>query len=80
MPRPCTVCVHPERREIDLRLGAGVPNAEIAQRHRLSRDAVKRHKANHLAYLLAPGPGRELADVSGLRSISVTTRRTCGGD
>lgn len=76
MSCPCTVCVHPEREEIDRRLAAGEGSfAGIARQYKLGKDAVRRHAGRHLAYLLAPGPNGELADVSGLRSITVSVRR-----
>lgn len=58
MPRPCTVCQHPDRDAIDRALVAGEPAASVAARYRtesppLGRMAVQRHKAEHLPAALA---------------------------
>jgi hypothetical protein len=57
MPRPCSVCGHPKRREIDESLRRGdKPNA-IARAHApLTDDAVRRHlAAKHHEATAAPG-------------------------
>jgi len=48
MPRTCTVCSHPDRPAIDTALIAGEPYRDIARRFRVSKDAVARHKDEHL--------------------------------
>lgn len=49
MTRICTVCAHPERREIDKALVAAAnPYRDIARQYGLSKDALLRHKADHL--------------------------------
>jgi hypothetical protein len=53
MPRTCTICVHPERSEIDISLVDGEPLRDIARRVAVSRDALARHKADHLPEHLA---------------------------
>lgn len=46
MPRPCSVCGHPDRKEIDDALVRGRPAAPIARAHPpLTTDAVERHRA-----------------------------------
>ena len=52
MPRTCTVCTHTERDAIDAALIAGTSAPKIAAIHRVSDDAVTRHRA-HLAIPLA---------------------------
>jgi len=47
-PRTCTVCLHPERQEIDAAIIAGAPNRRIATRHSLTEAAGRRHRATHL--------------------------------
>jgi hypothetical protein len=44
MPRNCTICRHPERRDIDADLKAGMPYRAIAQRYSISKDAVSLHR------------------------------------
>jgi hypothetical protein len=51
--RTCTVCRHPERDAVERDLAQGLPYRDIASRHGLSRDAVRRHRNDHLAPMLA---------------------------
>ncbi len=49
MTRTCTVCSHPERARIDKALVAVQnPYRDIARQYGLSKDALLRHKADHL--------------------------------
>ncbi len=49
MTRRCTVCSHPERHAIDKALVAvRGPYRDIARQYGLSKDALLRHKADHL--------------------------------
>lgn len=48
MTRNCSVCDHPERREIDAALVAGRSARDIAAAHGLNYQAVRRHRLNHL--------------------------------
>ena len=49
MARTCTVCSHPERARIDKALVAVQnPYRDIARQYGLSKDALLRHKADHL--------------------------------
>ncbi len=48
MPRPCNVCGHPSRDEIDLALVGNVPAARVAAKHGVSSDSVSRHFASHV--------------------------------
>lgn len=52
MPRSCTVCSHPEREAIDRALVEGVAFPALVAEHRVSKDALSRHKANHLPVTL----------------------------
>ena len=61
MPRACSVCSHPDRAAIDKALVAGEPAPRIAALHRVSEDALLRHRANHLPKLLAQARDRETA-------------------
>lgn len=67
MPRPCTVCVHPERAAIDRDLLAGRACRDIAGRHGLGKSAVARHGADHLpASLARAADARAVADADAL--------------
>lgn len=48
MPRTCTVCSHPERETMDRALVEGVAFPALVAEYRVSKDALSRHKANHL--------------------------------
>ena len=49
MTRVCTVCAHPERARIDHALvSVARPYRDIARQYGLSKDALLRHKADHL--------------------------------
>jgi hypothetical protein len=48
MTRVCTVCTHPQREAIDRALIAGEPYRDIARRQNISKDAIARHKSDHL--------------------------------
>jgi hypothetical protein len=54
MPRNCTVCLHPQRQEIEAELHAGLPYRDIARRHNISKDAVSRHRASHVSLHTTP--------------------------
>jgi len=70
MGRTCTVCQHPERKALDAALVAvESPYRDIARRYGLSKDALLRHKADHLLPEIVAawqaerhGNGLELAD------------------
>lgn len=53
MPRPCTVCTHEGRRAIDRELVGDAPNRAIARQYGVSKDAIARHRAEHLPEKLA---------------------------
>jgi phage terminase small subunit len=46
MPRTCTICVHPNRNEIETELENRSPFRNIAEQFRLTASAVFRHKAH----------------------------------
>lgn len=53
MARVCSVCSSPRRDRIDSELAGGESPAAIARRFRVSEDALRRHKSNHLSPALA---------------------------
>jgi hypothetical protein len=48
MPKPCSVCIHNRREDIDRALLAGVPYRTLANQYALSASALCRHM-RHLA-------------------------------
>ncbi len=46
--RPCTICGHAARAEIDRALTAGVSLRAVADQFRLPRTSLTRHRANHV--------------------------------
>jgi hypothetical protein len=49
MPRPCAVCAHPDRQNIDRALIGGSPKSVVSRRWQLSPDATERHaKLGHI--------------------------------
>jgi hypothetical protein len=73
--RRCTICVRPDRGEIDRLLAAGGSPTRLARRFKASKDAMRRHSLNHLGGLLELAlRGEYGGDVSGIRSVVVTSR------
>lgn len=48
MPRPCTICVHQDREQIDAELLEGKPYKQLAARFGGSSSALHRHGQTHL--------------------------------
>lgn len=46
MPRTCTVCVHPNRNEIETEIGKRTPFRNVAEQFNITSSAVFRHKAH----------------------------------
>lgn len=79
MGRICHICAHPDREEIDCQLAAGASPTKTARQYRTSKDSMRRHAANHLGDLLGRAlKGEYQGDVSGIRSMTVTTRTPSG--
>lgn len=49
MPRPCSICRHTERHDIEADLRAGIAYRDVAHRHDVSKDALSRHRAHHVS-------------------------------
>ncbi|MBW8036745.1 MAG: hypothetical protein FVQ79_14245 [Planctomycetes bacterium] len=60
MSRHCTACGSKEVEKINQLLIVGVSIREITQRYRLSKDAIFRHKKNHIPELLAKAEKGEI--------------------
>ena len=80
MPQTCSVCIHPQRAEIEKALVAGEPLREIAGRcpgsRPVSRSALHRHKQEHLPAHLAKAHeeesiGQAIDVVRQLKAINV---------
>lgn len=49
MSRPCTVCQHEKREEIEAAIAAGLPYRRIAECYGVSISAISRHVRTHVA-------------------------------
>lgn len=79
MPRVCTVCTHENRAGIDQALVAGTPLRGIAIQNAVGKDALMRHKSDHLPASLVQAAGVEEVKASlnvldQLRAINETSR------
>ena len=52
MAMTCTVCAHPEVNGIDVQLLNRDSLRDIARQHNVSKDALARHKADHLPTIM----------------------------
>ena len=67
MPRPCTICTHDQREEIDKALVSGTPYRNISKRFSVSMGALSRHRADHLpSHLAKAQEAREVAQADDL--------------
>jgi hypothetical protein len=71
MARPCTVCTHLDRDEIDVELTGTAPVAQVAKKHGVTRDSLARHKAAHLTPALVRLAQQRRTDAS---AVSVAER------
>jgi hypothetical protein len=77
MPRICTICTHPERAAIDQALVAGDSAPRIAAKHRVSDDAVARHRSHLPEALTQAQAAAEVAQADDLLSqVQELQRRT----
>jgi hypothetical protein len=53
MPRPCSICTHPQRDDIDTDIVRGQPFRRIATQRGVTEQSVRRHGAAHLPKSLA---------------------------
>src|SRR5262245_13273628 len=67
MSRPCTVCTHPQRDDVDSALVARVPFRHIAAQYAISTGALQRHRRDHLpTHLARSQEARELASADAI--------------
>jgi hypothetical protein len=71
VPRLCTVCQHPEREAADRALVAGEALRGISVRLAMSRNALHRHKREHIPALLARAREREQEHADQLQAQQV---------
>ena len=57
MSRPCTVCAHKRLEAIDKALVAGDTFRALSRQYKLSRDALRRHKMEHLPETMVKAQG-----------------------
>src|SRR5829696_3248039 len=90
MPRRCSICHHEGLEEINRALVEGIAFPVLVAKYRISKDALSRHKANHLpATLVKAQEAQEVAraddlleDVKSLqaRALSILNTAEGGGD
>ena len=73
MPRPCTVCLHPELPDIAAELANGVNAVQIAKRYGLARSSVQRHRA-HVGAARPPEPSLPRAPLNSVDAARRTGR------
>jgi|SRR5262245_27251197 len=78
MPQTCTICRHPERDDIEAELRDGIPYRDIARQHHVSKDALSRHRANHMSRHTATGlaAAREIMAILDKAETSTTWNLT----
>jgi hypothetical protein len=78
MPPSCSICRHPDRHNIEADLRAGIPYRDIGRRRGVSKDAVARHRANHMSRHTATGlaAGKEIMALLDKAATSPTWNAT----
>jgi hypothetical protein len=78
MPRECTICHHESRQEIDEALVDGTAFGALAAKYGVSKDAIGRHKRNHVpAKLVMAKAAEEVAEANTLlEQLQSLQRRT----
>ena len=61
MPRPCSVCTHPQHAEIDKALIGGESYRDVAGRFGVPKSSLGRHKSEHLHREVAATQARRVA-------------------
>ena len=89
MPRLCSVCTHADHRGINAALVAGEPLRDVARQYGVSKDALFRHRSDHIPAHLATAREAEtvaaddlLREVRALRgkAISLLLQAEAAGD
>ena len=71
MARPCTICRHPDRGEIDRALVRGEPFRDIGSRTATTKDSLARHKRDHIPQLIE---ARDEAERQASTTVLATVR------
>lgn len=66
MPRPCSLCVHSDRPQIDESIVAGARYRDVARQFGVSKDAVSRHMAHIAPALVEARQAGEVAQADDL--------------
>jgi transposase-like protein len=69
--RPCSICGHPERTEIDRQVIAGSPIRKIAASFGITQQSLRRHADAHISRSVAAAASREQAEVAEVRDASL---------
>lgn len=81
MGRPCSVCRHEDRHDIDAAIVRGGETIrEIAQRHELTCSAVHRHLQNHVDRPADPTQLAAHEQTDSLRRFAWSVHRACRSD
>jgi len=78
MPRPCSVCAHADRTQIDEKLIEGGSYRDIARQWRVSKDAVARHRPHIETAVAKAQEAREAEVVSDAAGLAVRLRELAG--
>ncbi len=60
MPRSCSICLHPEREEINAALLSETPLRDMARRYATSKDALARHREHLPLHLVKASDAAEV--------------------
>ncbi len=60
MPRSCSICLHPEREEINAALLSETPLRDMARRYATSKDALARHREHLPVHLVKASDAAEV--------------------
>jgi hypothetical protein len=66
MPRPCSICSHEDREEINRDLLAGETLRDMARRYATSKDALARHREHLPVHLTKASEAQEAAQADNL--------------
>ncbi len=89
MPRSCSICLHPEREEINAALLSETPLRDMARRYATSKDALARHREHLPVHLVKAQDAAEVAQADNLleqvkslqaRALTILDKAEASGD
>ncbi len=89
MPRSCSICLHPEREEINAALLSETPLRAMARRYATSKDALARHREHLPVHLVKASEAAEVAEADSLleqvkhlqsRAVAILDKAEASGD